>query len=327
MAADHASAAANANAKWNYDDTRVAVIKAYFGAILAQEKVKTLEAALKAGQAHVDQAEKMLKAGLVTRSDVLLASVKSGEVESQLIRARGEALIAKRQLAVVIGTPDDSLPALPPQLPGYASVHQLLQAEIATRNERSDVVAAEQQVRASDYDVRRTISLYAPRVNGFARYDWNSPNTVFDGDHNWTVGIMASWTPFAGASEWAERRAASARQTAARAGRDGARAQAALELAAAENDVRVAIAELEVAERSAAQAAEAHRIVARKYEGGLGSVTELLDAAAIETQSKLGAAAARFQGIVAQAERIHASGGDTSVMADMIQTERQEASK
>jgi outer membrane protein TolC len=123
---------------------------------------------------------------------------------------------------------------------------------------------------------------------------------------------MASWTPFAGAHELAERAATTARKRAADARLDAARAQADLELAAAENARGVALRRLEIAERAAAQSAEAHRIVTRKYEGGLATVAELLDAAAIETQSALGLSAARYQGIIADAERRRAAGSDLS---------------
>mgnify|MGYP006139672179 CR=1 FL=1 len=88
MAGSHAVKAADASAEWAVTNTKVAVINAYYGAVLMAEKVKTLEAALKAAEAHVRQAEQMVKAGLATRSDALLASVKAGEIRTLLLEAR-----------------------------------------------------------------------------------------------------------------------------------------------------------------------------------------------------------------------------------------------
>jgi outer membrane protein TolC len=172
-------------------------------------------------------------------------------------------------------------------------------------------------VAAADADALRAKSLYVPRINGFARYDWNSALRPFGGDNNWTVGVMASWSPFAGASEVAEARSAEGRRMAAEATRDGAEARARLEEAQTATALRVALARLDIAERAVRQSADAHRIVARKYEGGLAPVVELLDAAAIETQARLGFAAARHELIVASAERHKALGGNPAALVSL----------
>jgi outer membrane protein TolC len=60
------------------------------------------------------------------------------------------------------------------------------------------------------------------------------------------------------------------------------------------------------------QSAEARRIVARKYEGGLATVTELLEANALETRSRLEHSAALYRALVAAAALRQALGGDVS---------------
>lgn len=97
---------------------------------------------------------------------------------------------------------------------------------------------------------------------------------------------------------------------------DAAHAQASLEFARASESQTVALARLDIAERAVSQAQEAHRIVARKYEGGLATISELFDAAAVETGTDLGFSAARFDALVAAAERRRAQGLDLSVMVD-----------
>ena len=62
------------------------------------------------------------------------------------------------------------------------------------------------------------------------------------------------------------------------------------------------------------QATDAHRIVGRKYAGGLAPVVELLDAAAIETQTRLGHAGARYALLVGTAERRKALGLDPAAL-------------
>jgi len=125
-----------------------------------------------------------------------------------------------------------------------------------------------------------------------------------------SIGVMASWSPFAGASEIAGRQAAQGRADAARAMAEAAEAGAAVERSATRTQLEVALARLGIAEVSVAQGTEAHRIVAKKYAGGLATVAELLGAAALETQTRLGLADARYQAIVADAAARQAAGAD-----------------
>jgi outer membrane protein TolC len=126
---------------------------------------------------------------------------------------------------------------------------------------------------------------------------------------------MASWTPFAGAYELAELQATGGRRQAANAAREGAQARADLELAESSVALDVGLARLAIAQRSQQQSADAHRIIARKYAGGVASIVELLDAAAVETASRLGEAAARYALINAVAARQRAIGADLSTMS------------
>lgn len=311
QAAGRGADAASALATWTSVGTRLDVIRAYFGAVLAVEKAATLEAADRAARSHALQAQRLVDAGIATRSDALLALVKAGDVEVLLLEAQGEAALARAQLATVLGLPGDTTFTLPATLPSAAHIRDLLASDVTAQAEqRADLTAARHGTAAAQADARRALSLYLPRINAFGRYDWNSRARLYAGPEAWSVGVMASWTPFAGAHELAERAATTARKRAADARLDAARAQASLELSAAENARVVALRRLEIAERAAAQSAEAHRIVTHKYEGGLATVAELLDAAAIETQSALGLSAARYKGIVADAERRRAAGSD-----------------
>jgi outer membrane protein TolC len=77
----------------------------------------------------------------------------------------------------------------------------------------------------------------------------------------------------------------------------------------------VAVARLGIAEVAVEQGSEAHRIVAKKYAGGLATVAELLSAAAVETQTRLGLSDARYQTITADAAARQAAGADLMVLS------------
>ena len=263
-----------------------------------------------------------MKQGLVTKSDALLASVRAGDVDAQLAEAEGAAATTRRQLAVLLGRSGDDLPndliqakRLPPT--------ERIRAEVAgdtvarAAEPRADVRAATDALAAARGDALRAKASLVPRLNGFARYDWNSPTGLYAGDRNWTVGVMASWSPFAGASELADVEATAGRAQAAQAQAEAARANARLEIEQTRTALSVALTRLDIAEHAAAQSAEAHRIVSRKYGGGLAGVVELLDAQAAETQSALALSEARWGAIVAAAERRRALGLDPASLASL----------
>ncbi|NIP79746.1 MAG: TolC family protein, partial [Gemmatimonadetes bacterium] len=126
-AGGRATSAMAAAAEWQARSTRADVVRAYYGAVLAAEKVATLETATEAAAAHVRQAELLVEQGLVTKSDALLARVKGGEVEAELVGARGEARTAVRQLATLLGSPEER-PVLPDGLPPAEAVRSVVGA-------------------------------------------------------------------------------------------------------------------------------------------------------------------------------------------------------
>lgn len=315
-AAGHGASASQSAVEWTRLSTRTDVVRAYYGAVLAAERVVTLDAASKAAQAHLRQAEAMVRSGMATKSDALLAAVKAGDVEAQRIEAQSEAEIARRQLSLLIGSTANESPILPAALPPARVIRTTVAADTSDQQPaaRADIDAARLSMDAARANVRRARSLYLPRLNAFARYDWNSPQHLYAGEKSWTFGVLASWSPFEGASQIAETQTSAARLDLATAAAEAAVDQARLETQRSLASLRSALARLDIAERAVAQSVEAHRIVARKYEGGLATVVELLDAAAAETGAALAFSNARFAAIDAAADRRRALGSDPGTL-------------
>jgi outer membrane protein TolC len=319
-AASRAADASDANAEWTRTSTRADVVKAYYGGVLAAEKVATLDAALRAARAGVEQVRSMVREGLVTRADLLLAEVRAGELEADLAEARADATSARQQLALAMGRAAADAPRLPEVLPGSAQLRRVVaddtlphDARVAAR--RADVGAARRGLDAASADARRARATLLPRLNAFARYDWNSPTTLYDGRNNWTVGVLASWALFNGAADVADVQGTRARAAAARAGAEAAEAKAELEADVTRAALVVALQRLAIAEQGAVQSAEAHRLVQRRYEGGLATIAELLGAEATRTASALALSGARYGVIAAAASRRQALGADPGTLA------------
>lgn len=321
-AAGRAATAGHLAADWTRATVRADVVRAYFGALLADEKVAMLAAATRSAAAHVRQAESLQRNGLATPSDGLLAAVKAGELDADLATAQGDVTNARRGLAVLVGG-DGREPATPlGTLPTADALRRFVAADtVASAAPRGDVRAATLGADAARVDATRATAAVLPRLNGFARWDWNDPRRLFAGEKNWTVGLMASWSPFTGAAEIAEQRAATGRANTALALADGVAAQARLEVERTATDLSVALQRLAIAERGAVQATDAHRIVSRRYDGGLATVVELLDAAASDTHVATRVAVARFDVVSALAARQLAFGLDPAALAALDHSE------
>ncbi len=313
--AAYAADASRASEEWTKMSIRVDVVRAYYGSVLADERASTLRSAARAAHAHVSEAEALVRQGIATKSDALLASVRAGEIDAQLAEAEGAVATTRRGLAVLLGQSGTSVRApviSSAALPSADRIRAVVSEDTADilPSQRADVQAALSGFDAARANAKGARSLIMPRVNSFARYDWNSADRVFTGDRNWTIGIMATWTPFTNPADISDMRDANARGDVARAQAEAAEANARLELDQTRTALQVALARLSIAERAVAQSAEAHRIVGRKYEGGLAQVVELLDAQAVETQSAVNFSHARWSAIVAAAERRRALGRD-----------------
>ena len=322
-AALRAGAAARAAEAWARTGTELDVVRAYYGAVLAGEALAALDSAARAAHSHQRVAESQHRNGLATRSDALLAAVRAGQVDAQLIAARGAVRLARAQLALALGAPADTGFLLPDRLPDTTAIAALAaNADSGAAGDRADVRAARLARDAAAADHQRAGALFLPRVNSFGRLDWNAPGAPFGGRDAWTAGIMVSWSPFSGGAELAERRAAAARRDAAAAAAEAATARGRLELQQAANDLAVASARMSITGQAVGQSAEAHRIVTRKYEGGLATAVELFDAAAEETAARLGFAEARYRAIVALAEGRRAAGQSLAILTSLDSTER-----
>ena len=303
-------------AEWAAVTTQSDVVSAWFGVILAAERANTMTAATRAARAHVHQADAMLEAGLVTKSDVLLAAARAGDLEALRLDAVRDSSLARRQLAMLLG---GRAPALPASLGGFPddSIVERMARDLASLEPRlrADVQGAQSAATSAAVNADRARASMLPRIVSFARRDLNSTDRPFDGSSNWSVGVMASWALFSGASELGDQRSAAARSAGAAAQLAGALANANLDVERTELSLHNAVARLAIARTTAQQAVEAHRIVTRKYEGGLATVIELLDAAVAETQALLGLSATRHSLITSIADRLRALGHEPARLA------------
>lgn len=268
---------------------------AYFDAVLAQAAVRTWQDALNAAQAHRNQAASGSREGTVLRSDLLLSQVRLGEIEASLAKAQSDSALALRRLAFAMGSPESA----PTPLEGFPETATLQSAAAALpeSGKRPEEEAGHAEAKAAALDAERVGAALLPRLNGIARMDWNASGVPFSKDPSWTVGIQASWALHA-TGEAGERQTARARAEEARVMEAMTKNRLDLEEASLESGLKVARQRLSIAEAAVSQAEEAHRLTARRYQEGLATMAETLQAAALETSTRLSLESARHDVVV-----------------------------
>lgn len=317
-AARAASDATVATGAWATTQARSAVIRAYFGAIVAAERASALDDALGAANATARQTNAMVREGMVTKSDALQANVRVANANAEFIAAHDDARTAAESLALALGRSGGVMPSLRGALPSDSVIRALAMRDTmadlptVTTVERNDVLAARAAQHAAVADRRRAEASLLPRINSFARVDWNTPASVVGGRTSWTVGVLASWSLFDGGTALADREGARARAVGARVGVEAALARSRLEAGAARRGIASGLQRLELAALADAQGREAARLVQRRYAGGLATIAELLAAESSVAANALSHSMARYALLDAMTTWRTASGATVS---------------
>ena len=306
LARRSAGAAAEAG---RHSETRTAqvaafdVVRAYFGARLARDRVAVLEESREAAAATLRQVERLRREGVVTVVDEQLARSRVSELDAAVAQARAGGAAAADNLLQLLALDPGTTVALTDSLDVRGEV-------VVADSARADLAALEAGVRAGDAQVSRARSQWLPSLAAFGNLRWHDDDFgIASGPSHWMAGLVVRWNPFRGLADVGALRRAEAERAGARA-----RLEAAERRAAAE--VRAATAELEAA-RTASKAAEdalvfagrAARAAATRYEEGAATISELLAVRATESSQRLSLLQTRYQARVAEAALTLARGG------------------
>ncbi len=283
------------------------VKKAYYGLILARERVNTLDAAIRSAEAHRDNAKLAYEQGLVTHADYLTAEVRLAELREQRITAHHDVANASDMLRFMTGiqqpvmlSPTDSL-ALP--------AVTLSEAEgTPAITKRADLRALRFQTRAARRSLWMQRSGWFPRLNAFGAIEWNAASAFSDDATSWVVGLQLEWKLFDGLGHFGRAKAASAQRQIASVRLQQAEEQAQLEVRKAQRAVKAARDRIEVAEKARQQAREALTMTEARFEQGLEKTADLLDREAAFTGAGLRLLKARHDYIIAVNELEYAAG-------------------
>jgi len=264
-------------------------IKAYNQDVLALEKVRVGEKAVRQKEEALAVVTNRRQAGVATDLDVLRSQVDLQNTKTQLLRLRGESDLARGNLNAVLVRPIDS-PLTPTDDLAFEDLDMAL-GDVVTEawSNRPEAKSIDLSEKIADQLVGIAQAESRPRLDFDAAYGWSvrRPQNFFEGRFSkWNYGVTLKVPLFDGfrtAGKVAQAKADRNKIT-----QDKVALENEVRLAAKEglDRLRVAKSVLETADLTVAQAQKALDMTQANYKYGAATLLDVLDAQAALTQAE-----------------------------------------
>lgn len=267
------------------------VQKAYAQLQLAHEAVTVLTEALQTSNSIYTSTNNRFEKGLLQKSDVLQVQVQVTATESKLSEAKSNVKNASDYLSLLMGTKTGIVYATD----SISRVNNEQAIELQVNEGRADFQSMKAAIRAQDRMISSGRMAYMPKLNAFANYFINDKSALGFGSNSYLLGAQFSWNVFSGTSTKYKVSEYQVGRNKLEQQLKYQKEQSQLELDKAKrqlNDASFATTQYETA---VSQASEALRILKNRFEQGLVTSNDLLQAQASLSQQKLMRAQAIFQ--------------------------------
>jgi len=263
-------------------DLFLQVVRAYYGILEAYKLVVAADDEALQMTSHQKTAQALFEQGVVTRNDLLQAEVRVAASKQKQLSAMNGVDNGWLLLNYLTGAPArfrGELQEEPVTAPTSGS------AAAPDLSKRGEIAALKDAVAAGDFAVQEVKSNYYPEF--FAKLELNymqNDKVREQAIMSATLGLKVNlYDGLATSSRL--RQAVQVRSRDQERLRD-LEAKVALELAQAQNDLRVAGARIKVVEKAIQQGVENLRITKDRYQEKVGTATEVVDAQTLLTQTR-----------------------------------------
>ncbi len=272
-------------------DIALNVKMAYFNILLAKKHLQVAKEAVKALRAHVRDAEKFYKAGLIPYNDLLKSKVALAAAVQKEKAALNNLKLAVSSFNIALGKPIDAKSDVVDVeifKPVHYSLRRLIQMALERRPE---IAALRLQLKGAYLGARLAKSAYYPQVSVFATYqqtgrDILATDNGANSNHSAMIGLNVKWSIFEFGKRYhdveQQYHRAFALKEKIKAIEDNIR----LDVERAFLDLKTAIVNIHTAKEALKQAKENYRITNIRYKQQMTTSTEVLDARSYLTQAE-----------------------------------------
>lgn len=297
LSGGHKAAIDNAEAsmfefKGDSTDLSFKIRVAYWSLYKAIQYQKAVADNVKLVEAHLTDTQNFLDQGLLTRNDLLKVEAHLSQTRLMLLDADNAVRLAGIRLNTLAGLPLSTKIDIASEPTMEDSIGQdldsLIQIGLASRTE---IRAGERRISAARHAVAVAKSGYYPQIFLGGEYDYARPNPRYlptrdKWDDSWSVGVGISLDIWNWGRTHYQTSQAKAQLNQAQDGMAQLKDAVQFEITADYLGLQKAIEAVGVASDGVSQADENYRMTKDKFEAGIASNTDLLDAEVALLQAK-----------------------------------------
>lgn len=279
--------ATRSTAERTRQETIARVAIAYTGLLLTREHLNVVRQALETARVHLKLVNARFKNGFVVKSDLLRAQVHIAELEQTRFQTESNLEVARANLNAAMGVSIDRRFDIAGPLAQGLETRGSLEEWVATAlSSHPDLTTIGYREEMAQNDVRKSKAAHLPSLHLVGNYEMNSEDFSDTGE-NYAFGAVMRLNLFSGNRLWARTKETKAALGSVKAMRKALEAGIRVETRQAFFQAQSAWNRIQVAKATIAQAEEGLRIVRNRYENGLFTIVNLLDAEVALQQSHM----------------------------------------
>jgi outer membrane protein TolC len=278
-------------------DLKLMVAEAFVGVLRATRGLEVARSHVASLQAHARDVQNLYEQGMVSRNDLLSAQVALADAEQEAIKAKNALDLARSAYNRLLGRPlhqQVTLDDLQPEAFGE-SLEVLTGRALSQRHE---LIALQAQIRALRQQARTIHAETGPQVALSGGYGYQE-NRYQVHEGQWSVNLGMQWKLFDGGVVRHKASATERKAAALQEQYDELKTQLALQVRQYWLDVQETRKRIRVTEKAISQAEENLKVNRDRYENGLSTNTEVLDAETLRTRSQFNHANAIYDAVLA----------------------------
>lgn len=271
-----------------YNEMKETATTGYFNMLNATNMKALRQESVDRLQAHLDNVIAQYNVGIVARADVLRSEVELANAKQDYITASNEYDVAEATLNNIIGTPLGTTLLLKDRLQYEPYENDMAYCLAYSEQHRPELKQAEYGVDAAEAALVVARSGHMPKVYANASNNWggNGSDWPGDDDENWSVGVTASMNVFDSGVTWSKIHAAQENLAKAKESQRQIKDNVELEVRTDYLNLREAEKRITTTQVAVASAEEDYHIAVVRYQAGVGTNIDVMDAQEALTQAK-----------------------------------------
>lgn len=271
-----------------YNEMKETATTGYFNMLNATNMKALRQESVDRLQAHLDNVIAQYNVGIVARADVLRSEVELANAQQNYITASNEYDVAEATLNNIIGTPLGTTLLLKDRLQYEPYENDMAYCLAYSEQHRPELKQAEYAIDSAEAALVVARSGHMPKVYANASNNWggNGSDWPGDDDENWSVGVTASMNVFDSGVTWSKIHAAQENLAKAKESQRQIKDNVELEVRTDYLSMREAEKRITTAQVAVASAEEDYHIAVVRYQAGVGTNIDVMDAQEALTQAK-----------------------------------------